>query len=157
MRLAAPLSILLAGCIGAQGEVALPEPDVDAYAEHVHPFAERACGSLDCHGDPGRPLRLYAEEIGLRARDELRGTPLTDAELRSNALALVGIDPWPASLDDHLALRKPLRVGAGGVEHEGDDLWLDRADPAYACLRGWLAGAVDAARCRAAAVAAGAP
>jgi hypothetical protein len=123
-------------CTGTNDEVAFPRPgDVEAYARDVHPILEARCATLDCHGDPRRPLRLYAE-TGLRAADELRGTSLTLAELLDNARSLSAVDP-DSDPSDSLVLTKPLRAR---VDHEGGDQWRDATDPQPTCVLGWLAG-----------------
>lgn len=134
------LTIALAACSADPiPERPIPALDADAYASRVHPVLRVSCASLDCHGDPGRPLRLYAED-GLRAQDALRGQPITVEETRWNAVAIAGVDPEASTPDLHLALTKPLAVAAGGLAHAGGDVWPDREDPGYRCLRAWLAG-----------------
>ena len=71
---------LAAGCQDVGGTVQLGVRDQAVYAREVHAVIEARCGTLDCHGDARRPLRIYAE-TGLRLRDELRGQPLTPEEL----------------------------------------------------------------------------
>lgn len=120
-----------------QGVEPLPVADVAGFEAAVQPVVTETCGSLDCHGDPGRPLRLYAER-GLRLTRELRDQPITAAELELNAAAFIGVSP--GAVDDHLALLKPLAIGAGGMEHIGGELWSSTADPDYAAIRAWLGG-----------------
>lgn len=130
-----PLVLLLAGCAPEQSYQPLPADDVDVYIATVHPIMEARCGTIDCHGDPRRPLRLYSE-TGLRMGAD-RDLPLTAEEYAANALALVSIDPTPARLEQHLVLSKPVR---GGVDHQGGVLWDSVAEPQYVCVRGWLGG-----------------
>jgi len=146
MRRALAVSVLLLGCGPQVGSEPVPALDAEVYATHVHPLVRFSCASLDCHGDEGRPLRLYAED-GLRRSAELRGQPLSPEEAAWNVTAFGGIDPAPASPDAHLALLAPLSVESGGTAHVGGDLWPSREDPAYRCLRAWLAGEEDAAAC----------
>ncbi len=156
MRPALACALLLSACAAdAQGEVSIASGDATTYGQDVHPFAEVTCATLDCHGDPSRPLRLYAE-TGLRLRAELRlaDLPITVEELAHNAEALVAIDPDPPSIDAHVALTKPLAVREGGLHHVGADLWPSRGHPAYRCLRAWLEGGRDPDACASAASAA---
>jgi hypothetical protein len=118
------------------GSEPVPAGDIASFAATVQPVVTDSCASLDCHGAPGRPLRLYAER-GLRHTAALRDTPITDAEVADNVAAFIGVSP--GEVVDHLALRKPLAIGAGGMEHIGGDLWSSTADPSYAALRAWLA------------------
>jgi len=48
-----------------------------------------------------------------------------------------------------------LRPAAGGIHHvdEAGEVWADRDDPGYRCLRGWLASEPEFAACEAAAAA----
>jgi hypothetical protein len=66
-------------------------------------FVEQRCGSLDCHGQPGRPLRIFGP-YGLRAYTIDDGGPLDsgltpgssvvfDVERRLNYLAIIGLEP----------------------------------------------------------------
>jgi hypothetical protein len=100
----------------AAAEVTLDQLDVVAYGESVHPVVEAHCATLDCHGLAGRPLRLYAE-TGLRLRDELRDTALTDEEIALDVASFAAVDPPHLGTRDHLALRKGLAVAAGGIHH----------------------------------------
>jgi hypothetical protein len=136
---AAALALLLCAC-GPELGAPLPitELDADDYRLHVDPVARFSCASLECHGVEGRPLRIYAED-GLRLDASLRGEALSTEEAAWNAQAFAGVDPEPESVDEHLALLKPLSLEAGGIHHVGEQLWPDREDPSYVCLRAWLA------------------
>lgn len=128
----------------------------------VNGYLGRSCGSLDCHGQVGRGLRLYSE-TGLRmpegrasdAGDKTPGLgPITPAEVGQNYLAVVALEPElmeqvvadggdrPERL---LLIRKPM----GYDTHKGGRIFLDVTDPGYVCLTSWLAGKVDEAQCRA--------
>jgi hypothetical protein len=140
--LAAGLALVVAGaCARDQGVVTLDELDPDSYARDIQPIFEARCGTLDCHGVAGRPLRLYAE-TGLRARDDLRDLPMTNDELLANVRAVEAIDPGSA-FDEGMMLRKPLAEAAGGVAHEGGDVWQERDEPQASCVIAWLRGESD--------------
>jgi hypothetical protein len=128
--------LLLAGCVDS-GSVSPAALDGAAYATSVHPVVEARCATLDCHGDLGRALRLYSED-SLRARDDLRGLPLSDDELAANVRSF-------AALDAELIVDKPL---LGREAHEGGDVWLSADDDEVVCLASWLGGAVDTAACQ---------
>ena len=132
-------AFVLPACQGGPGELPLDPVDVDGYAAEVHSYVEIGCATLDCHGDPGRPLRLYGE-IGLRARADLRDQPMSRSELEDNAYSFRGVDDAP--LDENLVLLKPLAEAAGGLAHVGADVWASESDPGYRCVRAWLAGVV---------------
>jgi hypothetical protein len=139
-----------------QSESTLPVREIATYAEHVHPLLEASCATLDCHGQNGRPLRLYSE-TGLRLRDDLRGQPqdptmpVTGEELLANVLSIAAVDGdvdvTSANVDSTMMLRKPLSSAGSGVHHEGRQLWSSRSDVAYVCVRSWLLGTVDADTC----------
>ena len=141
---------LLVGC-GYDAVESVPVSQLDGtfFAASVQPVVARSCASLDCHGMDGRPLRLYSED-GLRRRDDLRGQPLSADELAWNVDAFEALDPEPPFVDDHIALRKPLELDAGGIHHVGGELWPSREHPEHRCLRTWLAGELDPAPCTAA-------
>ncbi|MCC7537938.1 MAG: hypothetical protein IT379_17060 [Deltaproteobacteria bacterium] len=135
----------LAACTGPDpGTADVRLLDVAAYRAHVHAVLEPSCATLDCHGDPGRPLRLYAE-TGLREDDSLRSAkaPLTDAEAIANVESAAGLDP-EVRADESRVLLKPLAERAGGMHHVGGDIWQTRDDDAYVCVAAWLAGGLDA-------------
>ncbi len=142
------IALLVAGACGGVdggGNQPLVELDGDGYARDVHPILEARCATLDCHGVDDRPLRLYAE-TGLRLRDDLRDEPATPDELAADLRAIQAIDPG-AEPADSLLIRKPLAGSAGGVFHEGGDLWTSRDDPQLLCVLAWLSADSDPAAC----------
>lgn len=142
-----------AACVPeAQGEVGLAMSDVALYGAYVHPLFEGSCASLDCHGDPGRPLRLYAE-TGLRIRDDLRTPPgaaltaITEEELAANVSSIAAVDADAYDVDERFVLLKPLSDIGGGIHHFGGRIWAGPNDVAYRCVRSWLVNAIDDAAC----------
>jgi hypothetical protein len=136
-RVALTALVVLAACTGPEpGIEPMATGDVDSFAASVQPIVTDTCASLDCHGAPGRPLRLYAER-GLRLTRELRDQPITAEEVEHNAAAFLGVSPG-ITPDEHLAVLKPLAVEAGGMEHLGGDLWDSMDDPNCAAVREWL-------------------
>ena len=109
-------------------------------------IVKRRCATLDCHGDPGRPLRIYSE-TGLRALGRDRALPLDAAEIAANVESIVAVDPGAPDADHHRLVLEPLAPSAGGMHHVGGDVWLDRSDPGYVCLREWLAGRSPGTSC----------
>jgi hypothetical protein len=145
-RLIVILSALgVAGCVGDGEPVRLPVRDAAVYVASVHPILEVRCGSLDCHGREGRPLRLYTR-TGLRLAGLARTSDLSPAEVEDNIASLGAVDPDGMGLDN-LNLTKPL---IGRIAHVGGDIWLDPADPEVVCLSTWLDGSADSAACSAA-------
>jgi hypothetical protein len=132
-------------------------PNRDEFKTAVSPFMEKRCGALDCHGQIGRPLRLYSQ-FGLRMKEGPNGTrdtsPTTDAELTANYFAVIGIEPEDVSdsllsqgaYNDFLLLKKPLSIEGGGVRHKGGPV-LRGGDTGFDCLYSWISGKVNAANC----------
>ncbi len=157
---------LAAACASRPGgeQIAYDLPSRDQYVSGgVSTFMEKRCGALDCHGQPGRPLRLYSKD-GLRflvldsgARDL---EPTTDAERVENYRATIGLEPEQmsqcvGSFGDCSLLRlllEPLDIAGGGVRHKGGQVLRNSPnDDGWMCFQTWLSGSVDSSRCRAAA------
>ena len=132
-------------------------PNRDEFKTAVSPFMEKRCGALDCHGQVGRPLRLYSQ-FGLRLKSGPNNTrdtsPTTEAELTENYFAVIGLEPEDLSdsllsqgaYNDFLLLKKPLGIEGGGVRHKGGPV-LRGGDTGFDCLYSWVSGKVNAANC----------
>jgi hypothetical protein len=126
-------------------------PDFPTYRDNVDPYLQRRCGTLDCHGQPGRPYRLYGFS-GIRDYAEEAGSPLvsgqqptTPGEIVANFQAAVGLEPEEMSRvvarqgqnpDTLLLLRKPLRKD-DKERHKGGKL-MSEDDVGYRCVTAWL-------------------
>jgi hypothetical protein len=149
------------GCVAAPDSgatVLVPAPSFpqfagDANNPGVHAFLERRCGTLDCHGQTGRPFRLYSSG-GLRKANDAGlvagGGPDTPEEVLANYESLTGLQPEelirvvsgldpPTSL---LVVAKPL----GLQTHKGGQV-LATGDSGNACLESWLVGHIGLAAC----------
>lgn len=129
----------------------------------VNDFMVARCGALDCHGQVGRPLRLYGVN-GLRKVPPLeveleRPTgPLTAEELDDNYLSVVGLEPealgYARAVEgeylDFLLLKKPISIEGGGVRHKGGPVLRPTGDPGFECILSWISGDVEATECAAA-------
>lgn len=129
-------------------------PDPVQYQKGVSLFMERRCGTLDCHGQDGRPMRIYGAR-GLRLPNDAGLTPAngdtTSAEQLANFRAVVGLQPEQMSRvvasggqnpESLLLLQKPLGLEFGGARHKGGSVIASgQADPGYRCLTGWLENA----------------
>ena len=134
-------------------ETVILTPDYETFAGKgkdvgVHIFLERRCGTLDCHGQVGRPFRLFSQ-YGLRASFDggvdagyvTGGEPDTAQEIYSNYLAAIGLQPEETSRvvagddppTDLLLVAKPLdlQVHKGGQQ-------ISMGDVSYKCLTLWL-------------------
>ena len=132
-------------------------PDRGDFKAAVSPFMEKRCGALDCHGQIGRPLRLYSQ-FGLRQKRGPNGTrdtsPTTADELTANSFSTVGLEPEAISsslvsqgaFNDFLLLKKPLSLEGGGVRHKGGPV-LRSGDAGFDCLYSWISGKVNAPNC----------
>jgi hypothetical protein len=110
------------------------------------------CGSLDCHGQFSRPLRLYSGR-GLRLDpDDVSGHGGTrSAEHEANLRAVVGLEPELTCAVFADAGRSPerlslVRKATGTEHHQGGAVLRSHADGAD-CLLGWLAGRIERAAC----------
>jgi len=138
----AGLSLAGVGCtsFAAQEELTLDLGTVADFRNFVQPVLRDTCTSMDCHGDIGRPLRLYAH-YGLRLDASLRNEDESDLEIEANILSMASVDPdRPAA--DNLVVLKPLATFEGGIDHIGGDIWADRNAEGYRCLEAWLAGSL---------------
>lgn len=112
----------------------------------VHTFLENQCGTLDCHGQVGRPFRIFSVN-GLRAENDAGdysggGGGLTPDELYSNFLSAIGVEPEEMSRvvvgDDSptalLLVKKPRLL----ERHKGGKKMV-QGDPLDTCLTTWLA------------------
>lgn len=122
-------------------------PDFDTYVAKVDAYLTRRCGSLDCHGQPGRAYRIYSRE-GFRLYNTQDGglvsgqQPTQPEEQRANFQALVSLEPEEmtrlmatqgAEPNKLLFLRKPLKI----ERHKGGPAMAED-DPGYLCVVSWL-------------------
>lgn len=143
----------------AEPAPALP-PDREQFINGgVNKFMEKRCGALDCHGQIGRPLRIYSGD-GLRKTKPDRpdaarpDTPTSDDEKIDNYLSVVNLEPEAIGLSratdgayrDFLLLKKPLGF-EDGVRHKGGPVLRQINDPGYDCLLSWIRGAVVTQAC----------
>lgn len=135
-------------------------PDRDQFiTQNVSLFMERRCGALDCHGQIGRPLRIFSSS-GLRMNDGKNGardvSATTMEERVANYFSVVGLEPEEITIardsaqngqprfTDFLLLLKPLGIDQGGVRHKGGSV-LRSTDSGFDCMAFWIEGE-DAAK-----------
>jgi hypothetical protein len=152
------LSVGSCGPASPTGTSTLPEPSFTDFAggpgnPGVHMFLEHRCGTLDCHGQIGRPFRLYSSG-GLRLLNDAGlvsgGGADSPDEIYANYQSLLGVQPEETSLvlageespRQLLVVGKPL----GLQTHKGGQV-LTAGDSSDRCLEGWLTGQFDAAAC----------
>jgi hypothetical protein len=141
-------------------EIAMPDREQFVNGG-VNTFMERRCGGLDCHGQMGRPLRIYSAN-GLRLTrnpDSPRpNTATTDQEKLENYFSVVGLEPEilgyarvegvAPNFPVMQFLKKPLDISGGGVRHKGGPV-LRQTDPGFNCLVTWIEGQVNSDDCKA--------
>lgn len=148
------LTLALAACaVPASDErtmALLPERDSFAPVAQV---LVRHCGTLDCHGNSARNLRLYGNE-GLRwaATDRpLRPACTTADEVDQDYVSVVGLEPEAMSALIADGGDKPQRLTllrkARGLEHHKGGTLIHAGDDADTCITTWLASATDTAAC----------
>jgi hypothetical protein len=145
---------------GSTPELVVADLDLPTYTSAVHPVLERRCGSIDCHGQLPRGLRVYGE-LGMRLPNTRGLAPglgaTTPEEARATYESILGLEPEktnalaarsPRSLDDAYDLTflsKPLEL-----ERHRPGRSLAKGQPAEQCITSWLIGKVDRALCEAA-------
>lgn len=125
---------------------------------------EQRCGTLDCHGNDGRPLRLYGQ-YGLRFLTDdddpdvlfsgNLAAPTTPTELERNYFAVCGLEPekmvmvqnGEAGPESLTMVRKPRLA----EKHKGGRIW-DQGKAEDDCLVNWIVadyepGAMDPGDC----------
>ncbi len=124
------------------------QPDYTTYHDFVDTYLERRCGTLDCHGQPGRAYRMYGRE-GFRLYNEDAGLvsgqqPTTEDEIKANFLAIIALEPEELNrvmaaqgndeqLNRWIWIRKPLKL----ERHKGGKA-MAPDDSGYKCVVAWL-------------------
>lgn len=141
----------LGSCSEASHEVSIALPPFADFIPLSSALGAR-CGSLDCHGQVERNLRLYSQ-FGLResAEDVPDGDETTVEEHQANHLAVISLEPEQLAEvwlnDGRESLSLLLVSKARGQEaHKGGAVFLpDSAGDR--CLLSWLSGSLDAVAC----------
>lgn len=136
----------------ADARVTATAPARDGFAE-VAQVLVRHCGTLDCHGNGYRNLRLYGNE-GLRFADAdrpLHPACTTADEVEQDYLAVIGLEPEllaqvVADGGAHPERLSLVRKGTG-LEHHKGGAPLQTGQDGDMCLRSWLAGQTDREAC----------
>jgi hypothetical protein len=163
-RFLASLCLLLA-CSGAVGDpltlpprsgapgTTLAAPDRATF-EPVDDVLQASCGTLDCHGQLGRALRLYGGRgLRLSPKDNPADDPTTPAEYDRSYGFVIGLEPEVMSdvvmdggrVPERLTL---VRKARELEHHKGGKLFVI-GDDRDRCLTSWLAGQLDLAACKA--------
>jgi hypothetical protein len=157
------LAALLVSCTGSVGDPLSPPPrsrvpgstlaaPARASYEPVHDVLETTCGTLDCHGQAGRNLRLYGGRgLRLSPTDNPADNPTTHAEYDQSYWSVIGLEPEVMSdvvLDEgRVPERLTLVRKARNLEHHKGGKLFAAGDDRDRCLTSWLAGHLDTAAC----------
>jgi hypothetical protein len=110
------------------------------------------CGTLDCHGQTGRNLRLFGGHgLRLAKSDDPGGRATTAAEYQASYWSTIGLEPElldevvrdGGKQPDRLMI---VRKARGEVKHKGGTL-MQANDQLDRCLQLWLAGHPDSDIC----------
>jgi hypothetical protein len=156
---------LLSACSSAPSDsrigVIAPNASEEAFGKPVGNFLGHRCGSLDCHGQPGRNLRVWSCE-GMRfspndvsiCKRSLGGASTTEAEHQATYRSIVGLEP--AAMSEVVANhgRDPelltfIRKPRGTEAHKGGTLFVP-GDDQDVCVTSWLSGRTNLTACNAA-------
>jgi|HubBroStandDraft_6_1064221.scaffolds.fasta_scaffold729458_2 hypothetical protein len=136
-----------------------PSGSEEEFGLPVGDYLEHRCGSLDCHGQMSRNLRIWGCE-GMRldpqslsgcSPEPLGGGFTTPAEHLATYRSLVGLEPVVMSevVDGHGAhpeLLTFVRKARGLEAHKGGAL-ITPGDDQDVCITSWLAGHTDLGAC----------
>jgi hypothetical protein len=152
IRVVMVASVALGACSGPDSEPVSFAAPARAGFEGPSNVLHGRCGSLDCHGQITRSLRVYGQ-YGLRlaASDGPGGVETTAAEHDENYRSVLALEPEELAAVTAQSGARPERLTlirkARGVEaHKGGTVF-GSADPGDRCLTSWLAGNVDAEAC----------
>jgi hypothetical protein len=127
----------------------------------VADFLDHRCGSLDCHGNPGRNFQLWGCDGERLAVDGAAlfpgcrssgGMNTTTDEYEASFRSLVGLEPTVMSTvvadgkDGNPDLLTYVRKARGEESHKGGML-VTPGDPGDLCITSWLIGPSDTAAC----------
>jgi hypothetical protein len=147
-----PSALLAAACSGPSGGVLISDvPTSDGFPA-VSAALSTHCGSLDCHGNVGRNLRVYGQ-YGLRLDPKARpgGIATTPLEYETTYDSLVALEPEILAAVFADGGRQPerltmIRKERGTEHHKGNAIFRENDDGDH-CLVSWVSGKIDAAAC----------
>jgi hypothetical protein len=135
---------------GYEGATVVDQAPSDASFGSVVAPLGYFCGSLDCHGAPGRNLRLYSRQgLRLDPTDVPCGGSTTDREIAADYRAVIGLEPevLASVVRDHGAHPERLtliRKARGTEKHAGGVVFAEGTDGDL-CLVTWIRGQTDEA------------
>jgi hypothetical protein len=148
------LALYLVGCTGPSDPTEQLAVQSSAHFELVSGVLGTGCGSLDCHGQVGRSLRIYSQ-AGLRLDPEafpsLDGGTVSSVEIEANYQAVIALEPEVLALvlRDHGENPERLtlvRKGRGSESHKGGAA-IAVGSTSDRCILSWLSSALDETAC----------
>jgi hypothetical protein len=157
-------ALLLLACSGNVGDSLTPPPrsgapgttlaaPARATFEPVDDVLQTTCGTLDCHGQIGRNLRLYGGRgLRLSPQGNPADDPTTPDEYDASYWSVIGLEPEVMSdvVLDHGQLPERLTMvrKARELEHHKGGKLFEAGDERDRCVTSWLAGNVDVTACK---------
>jgi hypothetical protein len=142
-----------------QQRVGIDAPDSsEAGFGPVGDYLDHRCGTLDCHGQMSRNLRIWGcngmrlDMFDISSCDRsVGGSPTTPAEHQASYRSLVGLEPAAMSAVVAGGGAQPnlltfVRKARGLEAHKGGQLIVP-GDDQDRCIVSWLAGATDTGAC----------
>jgi hypothetical protein len=146
----------------SDSRIGIAAPDESQFAQppgaSVSDFLDHRCGTLDCHGQVGRNLRIWGCE-GMRLDPNdisncnrmLGGKVTTAAEYDATYRSLVALEPTVmsqviASGGQDPELLTFVRKARGLESHKGGTL-ITPGDDQDTCITSWLAGKTNTTAC----------
>jgi hypothetical protein len=151
----------LAGCSTVPSDLRIGIDAPDGSEQGFGPVADymdHRCGTLDCHGQVGRNLRIWGcEGMRLDPTDipqcsrQLGGRATTPAEHQATYRSLVGLEPAVMSTvvaghGENPELLTFVRKARGTETHKGGAL-ITPGDAQDNCITSWLAGSTNTMAC----------
>jgi hypothetical protein len=157
------LATLPAACSVAQGRIGIDAPPEDQFSvqNSVGDYLDHRCGSLDCHGQPGRNLRIWGcfgmrldpKDISSCTIGSGTAQPriTTPDEYHATYRSLVGLEPAVMSEVMQSNAANPelltfVRKARGLESHKGGRL-ITPGDDQDTCIVSWLQGNTDMMAC----------
>ncbi len=149
MRRVGAIAFVAVACSVSSEPKAFDAPTSDNF-RYVSDMLGARCGSLDCHGQPGRNLRLYGK-FGLRlaSSDISGGKQSTPAEHDANYASVIALEPELMNRVFHDGGGDPdrltlVRKARNTESHKGGRAIDENGDR---CIVSWLRGDLDAKAC----------
>jgi hypothetical protein len=118
---------------------------VEPFAELAQPVLAERCANPSCHGNPDRPLAVFAvHRYRLDPDATFLDAPLTAEELERNFVRAAAFLLEVDAAEDSALLAKALAREAGGSGHDHGAVFTDRAEHDYVQLLDWATLALDA-------------